>query len=79
MRGVKAKWELSRLDVRSLFALRTLLHFERNLLSFLKRFKALCLNFGEMSEEVLAAIVRGDKAKALGVIEPLHSTCCHFR
>jgi hypothetical protein len=28
-------------------------------------------------EQIFAAIVRGDEAKAFGVIEPLNSTSCH--
>jgi hypothetical protein len=30
-----------------------------------------------MSEEIIATAFGGDEAKALGIVEPLHSTCCH--
>jgi hypothetical protein len=32
-----------------------------------------------MDEDILAAVVRGDVAEALRVIEPLHFTCAHLR
>jgi hypothetical protein len=28
-------------------------------------------------EQIFAAVIWGDEAKTFGIIEPLHSTCCH--
>ena len=69
---------LQRRDVRGLLALGALLHFETDLLVFLKGLEAVSLDFREMREQVFAAAVRCDEAKALCIIEPLHNTCCHF-
>jgi hypothetical protein len=30
-------------------------------------------------EQILAAVIRSDEAKAFGIIEPLNSTSCHKR
>jgi hypothetical protein len=30
-----------------------------------------------MHEEILAAVIGGDEAEALGVVEPLYGTCTH--
>jgi hypothetical protein len=30
-----------------------------------------------MREQIFAAVIRSDKAEALGVVEPLDGTCCH--
>ncbi|MCX7148541.1 MAG: hypothetical protein NTY05_03885 [Rhodocyclales bacterium] len=30
-----------------------------------------------MSEQIFAAVIRGNKAKTFGVVEPLNSTSCH--
>jgi hypothetical protein len=35
------------------------------------------LNFREVSEEIVAACVRGDEAEALGVVEPLYCAGFH--
>ena len=68
---------LQRLNVRSLLALRASGHIELDALVFLQRLKAAGLDCREVSEQIFAAFVRGDKAKTFGVIEPLNSTCCH--
>lgn len=67
-----------RLDVGCLLALWALFHLEADLLAFLERLKTASPNFGEMREEVVAAVVRRDEAEALCVVKPLHSTGCHF-
>ena len=69
---------LGRLDVCSLLALRALLNFKRHLLVLLQGLEAAALNFRKVREKVLAAVVRRDEAKALCIVKPLHSTCCHF-
>ena len=40
--------------------------------------EALGLNGGEVDEHVLAALVVGDKAKTLGLVEPLNCSLIHF-
>src|SRR5260370_31812004 len=70
---------LQRRDVCILLALRSLLHFETHLLIFLKRFEPASLHLREMCEQVFSAAVRRDEAKTLCIVEPLHSTCCHFQ
>src|SRR5690606_34912445 len=65
------------LDVRCLLALGAGDDVERNLLVLGQRLEAVALNRGEVSEDVFAAVSRGDEAEALGVVEPLDSTLCH--
>src|SRR3954470_18499124 len=69
---------LDRLDVRSLLALRTRGHVERNTLILLQRLEALGLDRREVSEQIFAAFVRGDEAETLGVIEPFYDASCHY-
>src|SRR5580698_8503721 len=68
-----------RLDVRGLLALRTLANVEAHLLVFQKRLESLDANLREMREELFAAVVGGDEAETLRVVEPLHSSCWHSR
>ena len=65
---------LQRLDVSRLQTLRALLRFEAHLLVFSQRLEAVAADFREMREQVVAALVRGDEAKALAVVEPLNGT-----
>ena len=53
------------LDVGRLQTLRALLRFEAHFLVFSQRLEAVGANFGEVSEEVVAAVVGRDEAKAL--------------
>jgi hypothetical protein len=69
---------LDRLDVRCLFALRTRGHVERDALVLLQGLEALALDSREVSEQIFAAFVRGDKAETLGVIEPFNDASCHY-
>jgi len=46
-------------------------------LTFTQRLEAIRANFGEVSEQIVAAIVRGDKAKAFCVIEKFNGTSFH--
>jgi hypothetical protein len=32
-----------------------------------------------VNEDVLAALIRGDEAVPLRVVEPLHGSCCHMQ
>ena len=47
-------------------------------LVFLQGFEALALDCREVSEQIFAAFVRGDEAKAFGVIEPFYDASCHY-
>ena len=69
--------DLDSADVRGLQALLALGHVEGNLLTFSERTETVSLDFGEMSEQVFAAIVLGDEAEALGVVEPLYRSGSH--
>src|SRR4051812_41560018 len=66
------------LDVRRRRALGSLRHVERNLLRFLQRLVARHLDRAVVREEVLAAIIGRDEAEALGIVEPLDCTGCHY-
>jgi hypothetical protein len=68
-----------RLDIGSLFAFRALRDFELHFLTFFQSLKAIHLNCGKMREKIFATVIRSNKAKAFGVVEPLDSTCCHKR
>jgi hypothetical protein len=71
-RGRPGPSTLHRLDVSRLQPLRALLRFEAHLLIFSQRLEAVASDFGEVSEQVVAALVRGDEAKAFAVVEPLN-------
>src|SRR5579864_6624821 len=68
---------LQRRDVSRLQTLRALLRFEAHLLIFSQRLEAVAADFGEVREQVVAALVRGDEAKAFAVVEPLNGTGIH--
>src|SRR5215475_3548322 len=65
-------------DVRSLLALGALNHLERDLLTLFKSLESVHLDGGKVREEILTPIIRRNEPVALGVIEPLDRTCCHF-
>ena len=67
---------LDAFDVLCLPALRALHDVELNLLTFLQAAKAVCLDGGEVNENVLA-ILAADKAIALGIVKPLYCSCFH--
>src|SRR3954469_19145826 len=69
---------LDQLDVGCARAFRALLNFVLHLVVLLQRLEAARLDGREVHEKILAAIVRGDEAEALGVVEPLYITCTHF-
>jgi hypothetical protein len=68
---------LRALDVGSLLAFRALRDFELNFLTFFEGLKTVHVDCGEVCEQILAAVIWSDEAKAFGIIEPLNSTCCH--
>src|SRR5690606_3464102 len=68
-----ANRKLQRLDFVSLQALLSLHHLEGDLLAFLQRLEAGALDGTEVDKHVLA-VLRGDEAEALGVVDPLDGT-----
>jgi hypothetical protein len=69
---------LQRLDIGSLRAFLTHTFGVANFLAFLQALEAVNLDLGEVSEQVVAAIVRGDEAKAFSVVKPLNGTGFHI-
>jgi hypothetical protein len=69
---------LQRLNVRCLLAFRASGYIERYALVLLQGLEAVRLNRREVSEQIFAAFVRGDKAKTLRIIEPFYDTSCHY-
>jgi len=67
---------LDAFDVLSLPALGAFDDIELNLLTFLQAAKAVCLDGGEVNENVLA-ILAADKTIPLGIVEPLYCSCFH--
>jgi len=70
-------WALQRLNVRSLPALGPLHHVELHGLTFLQALKTTRVDCRVVHEDIFTVLTR-DKAEALRVIEPLHSTLFHF-
>ena len=68
---------LERLDVRGLLSLRTDLDVERHTLVLLQRLEAVGTDFREVREQIVAAGVRRDEAKALCIVEPFDNTGFH--
>src|SRR5450432_4231911 len=54
------------------------LRFEGKLLAFIERAHAGALDGADVHEHVVAAVVRLNKAEALGRVEPLNCSGCHF-
>src|SRR5205807_4126474 len=75
-----AVWALELHDVLRRGALLTVHDVELNALALGQRLESLRLNGGVMHEAVLAAVLGGDEAEPLGVVEPLHGTgdTCHL-
>jgi hypothetical protein len=69
---------LQRLDVRRLLALRAGLNVERDTLVLFQRLEPLGADFGEVSEQIVATCVGGDKTKALSIVEPFDDTGFHI-
>ena len=68
---------LQRRDVGRLQTLRALLRFEAHFLIFSERLEAVAAYFREVGEEIVAASIRSNEAKALAIVEPLDSTGIH--
>jgi hypothetical protein len=75
-----AKWQpiLHRLDFGSLWAFLAHAGYVAYFLTFSQGFEAVALDFGEVSEQVVAACIWSDEAKAFCIIEPLNGTGFHF-
>ena len=67
----------SRLDVRSLLALRALNDLELHLLTFFEGLEAVHLDCREVSEQIFATLIRRDEPETLGVVKPFDRTGCH--
>jgi len=67
--------ELNGPDIASLLAFRTSAALKGDALVFGQALKASALNVLEVREQVATAIVRSDKSKALGIIEPFDCAC----
>src|SRR5690606_280323 len=65
-------------DVRGLRPLRPLGHLVPHPLAFLETAKTLGIDRGKVGEHVRTALLRGNKAKSLGVVEPLHGAVQHI-
>ncbi|KGC40206.1 hypothetical protein DO73_5014 [Burkholderia pseudomallei] len=71
------RYGLQRLDVGSLEAFRAPLRLEAHLLVLGQRLVSLTADFREMREQIVAARIRRDEAKTLGLVEPLDGTGIH--
>jgi hypothetical protein len=60
-----------------LLAFRALRDFELYFLTFFEGLETVHIDCGEVCEQILAAVIWSDEAKAFGIIEPLNCTCCH--
>src|SRR5437763_6154095 len=69
---------LQRLDVRSRGTLRPLLGVVAHARALGQRLEAVALDRAVVHEQILTRIIRGNKAEALVVAEPLHGSCCHL-
>ena len=67
---------LDAFDVLRLPALGAFYDVELNLLTFLQAAKAVCLDGGEVNENVLATLA-ADETIALGIVKPLYCSCFH--
>jgi hypothetical protein len=75
--GFLMGWNLSCLDIGSLFPFWTLADFEGNFLAFLQGLEAVHVNGGKMCENIFPTVIRGNEAKTLGIAKPLDGTRCH--
>jgi hypothetical protein len=64
-------------DLGRLHAFRSLLGLEAHALPFSQGLEATTLDDGMMHEDIFTAVLRFDKAKTLGIVEPLYCTSTH--
>jgi hypothetical protein len=67
----------SSLDVRSLLAFWALRDVEIHFLTFFESLEATHVDCGKVCKQIFAAVIRSNKAKTFGIIEPLNGTSCH--
>ncbi len=67
---------LDAFNVLCLPALMTFHYVELNLLTFLQAAKPICLDGGEVHENIFT-ILAADKTIALGIVKPLYCSCFH--
>ena len=75
-----AKRQKKRLDCADLGRLRALAALSNRefyALAFLQGLEAIALNFRKMRKQILAAIIGGDEAETLRIVEPLDDPSCH--
>src|SRR5215470_11630221 len=65
-------------DVRRLGAFLALTGFVRHLCPLNEGLEPRAGDRAEVNKQVLAAVIRGDEAISLGVVEPLHGSGCHI-
>jgi hypothetical protein len=70
----KRRFASDRADIGRLQAFGAGFDFKLHALIFSESPEALGFDFAEMRKKVVAALLRGDKAKALGVVEPFDGT-----
>jgi hypothetical protein len=61
-----------RLDLAGLEAFLALGHFELHALVLCQSLESVALDFAEVREQILTALIGGDEAEALGIVEPFH-------
>ena len=63
---------LDRTDVAGFLAFRTRAALERDALVFRQALEAAAFDVLEVREQIATAVVRGDEAKTLGIVEPFN-------
>lgn len=78
-RAVRADYGLISLwnHARSLRAFRARLNIESDFLTFVQGLETFGLDGRKMYEDVITAIILCEKAKTLGLVEPLDCSCSH--
>jgi hypothetical protein len=67
----------SSLNVRGLLAFWALRDVEIHFLTFFESLEATHVDCGKVCKQIFAAVIRSNKAKTFGIIEPLNGTSCH--
>jgi hypothetical protein len=64
-------------DINRFGTFRALFSIKADLVTFGKGLKSRALN-GRMVYKNISCVLRSNEAKSFGVVEPLHSSLCHF-
>jgi hypothetical protein len=67
----------ARLNIRGLLAFRPLGLFISYFLTFCQCLEAIHVDCRKMRKQIFSTLSRADETKTFGIVEPLHSTCCH--